>query len=174
VGCEVWGGVDAVGSATGVGEPAERGARWPEGSRYDLSTVPAFVHNVVFDAEQPRRLGRFWSEVTGYTVADERDDFVRLQAPAPGHSGPRQLLFIRVEDPTPGKNRVHGDLAARELETEVDRLIGLGAVAADGLEDGRPRWRDGNGIRWVVLRDPEGNEFCVGADPESMRPASLC
>jgi Glyoxalase-like domain len=43
--------------------------------------LTAFVHNVVFDAEQPRRLGRFWSDVTGHPVADEREDFVRLQAP---------------------------------------------------------------------------------------------
>ena len=128
--------------------------------------MPSFVHNVVFDAQQPRLLGRFWSEVTGYTLADERDDFVRLRAPAPGHPGPRQILFIQVEDPTPGKNRVHVDLSARELGAEVDRLLGLGAVPVDGLEDGHPRWREGNGIRWVVLRDPEGNEFCLGADPD--------
>jgi hypothetical protein len=128
--------------------------------------VAAFVHNVVFDARQPRRLGRFWSQVTGYTVADERDDFVRLRSPSPAHAGPRQLLFIRVEDPAPGKNRVHIDLASPALDAEIDRLVDLGAMPVDGLEDGRPRRREGNGIRWVVLRDPEGNEFCLGADPE--------
>jgi hypothetical protein len=127
--------------------------------------VAAFVHNVTFDAEEPRRLGRFWAAVTDYTVVDERDDFVRLRAP--DDRGVRQLLFIRVDDPTPGKNRMHVDLAAREPDAEIDRLVGLGASPVDDLVDGRPRWREGNGIRWVVLRDPEGNEFCVGSDPES-------
>jgi hypothetical protein len=126
--------------------------------------VGASVFNVVFDAREPRRLGRFWAEVTGYTVADVRDDFVRLRAP--DHRGVRQLLFLQVDDPTPGKNRMHVDLAASELDTEVDRLLGLGASLADEPVDGRPRWREGNGIRWVVLRDPEGNEFCVGTDPD--------
>lgn len=125
--------------------------------------MPTSVHNVTFDAEQPRRLGRFWSGVTGYTVADERDDFVRLRAP--DERGVRQLLFIRVDDPTPGKNRVHVDLAAGEPDAEIARLLGLGASLVDDLVDGRPHWREGNGIRWVVLRDPEGNEFCLGGDP---------
>jgi catechol 2,3-dioxygenase-like lactoylglutathione lyase family enzyme len=126
--------------------------------------VPATVYNVTFDAREPRRLGRFWSQATGYPVVDERDDFVRLRAP--DDRGVRQLLFIRVDDPTPGKNRVHVDLASREPGAEIDRLVALGASPVDELVDGRPQWREGNGIRWVVLRDPEGNEFCVGSDPE--------
>jgi hypothetical protein len=130
--------------------------------------VGASVFNVVFDAREPRRLGRFWAGVTGYTVADVRDDFVRLRAP--DHRGVRQLLFLQVDDPTPGKNRMHVDLAATELDTEIDRLLGLGASLADEPVDGRPRWREGNGIRWVVLRDPEGNEFCVGTDPDPDDP----
>jgi catechol 2,3-dioxygenase-like lactoylglutathione lyase family enzyme len=130
--------------------------------------VPASVYNVTFDAEEPRSLGRFWSAVTGYEVADERDDFVRLRAP--DDRGVRQLLFIRVDDPTPGKNRMHVDLAAREPGAEIDRLLRLGASLVDDPVDGRPHWREGNGITWVVLRDPEGNEFCLGSDPESLSP----
>ena len=126
--------------------------------------MPAYIHNVTFDAKQPRFLGRFWSEVTGYSVVDERDDFVRLRAP--DDRGIGHILFIEVDDPTPGKNRVHVDLAARAPDAEIDRLVGLGASLVDELVDGKPRWREGNGIGWVVLRDPEGNEFCLGADPE--------
>jgi catechol 2,3-dioxygenase-like lactoylglutathione lyase family enzyme len=140
----------------------ERGASADAGVTIRL--VPASIYNVTFDAEQPRRLGRFWSEVTGYAVVDQREDFVRLRAP--DDRGPRQLLFIRVKDPTPGKNRMHVDLAAAELDTEIDRLVGLGAALVDDLVDGKPRWREGNGIKWVVLQDPEGNQFCLGADPE--------
>ena len=125
--------------------------------------MSTFIHNVTFDANDPRLLGRFWSQVTGYAVVDDRDEFVRLRAP--DARGVRQILFLRVADPTPGKNRVHVDLAAPQPQDEIERLVGLGASLADELVDGRPRWREGNGITWVVLRDPEGNEFCVGAIP---------
>jgi glyoxalase superfamily protein len=123
----------------------------------------AFIYNVTFDATDPRLLGRFWSQVTGYAVVDERQDFVRLQAP--DAQGVRQILFLRVDDPTPGKNRIHVDLAARQPQREIERLLALGASLVDQPVDGKPRWRAGNGIEWVVLRDPEGNEFCIGAIP---------
>jgi catechol 2,3-dioxygenase-like lactoylglutathione lyase family enzyme len=126
--------------------------------------VPAYIYNVTFDAKQPRRLGHFWSEVTGYSVVDERDDFVKLRSPDP--RGIRHILFMGVDDPTPGKNRMHVDLAAREPDEEIKRLVGLGASLVDEQGDGTPIWREGNGLRWVVLQDPEGNEFCLGADPE--------
>ena len=126
--------------------------------------MPAYIYNVTFDARQPRLLGRFWSEVTGYSVVDERDDFVKLLSPDPG--GVRHILFMGVDDPTPGKNRMHVDLSAREPDEEIKRLVGLGASLVDDLGDGTALWREGNGLRWVVLRDPEGNEFCLGADPE--------
>jgi hypothetical protein len=122
--------------------------------------MSAFIYNVTFDARDPRLLGRFWSEATGYAVADERDEFVRLRAP--DARGVRHILFFRVDDPTPGKNRVHVDLAAREPYEEIDRLVELGASLVDPLVEGKPRWREGNGTRWVVLRDPEGNDFCLG------------
>jgi hypothetical protein len=125
--------------------------------------VAAAIHNVTFDAVEPRRLGRFWAEATGYAVTEERDDFVRLEAP--DHRGVRQLLFLQVDDPTPGKNRMHIDMAAADLAGEIDRLVRLGASFADEPVDGQPSWREGNGIQWIVLRDPEGNEFCLGAEP---------
>lgn len=128
--------------------------------------MPAFIHNVTFDAREPRLLGRFWSRVTGYAVVDERDDFVRLQAP--DELGVRLILFLRVEDPTPGKNRVHVDLAARQPQEEIERLRRLGATLVDEPVDGEPSWRAANGIEWVVLRDPEGNEFCLGSVPDAV------
>jgi hypothetical protein len=125
--------------------------------------MSAFIHNVTFDARDPRLLGRFWSQVTGYAVVDERDEFVRLRAP--DAQGVRQILFLRVDDPTPGKNRVHIDLAARHPQDEIARLVELGASLVDQPVDGKPRWRNGNSIQWVVLRDPEDNEFCLGSIP---------
>jgi hypothetical protein len=88
---------------------------------------------------------------------------VRLRAP--DARGVGYILFLRVDDPTPGKNRMHIDLAARRPQEEVERLLGLGASLVDQPVGGAPRWREGNGIKWVVLRDPEGNEFCIGDVP---------
>ena len=61
-----------------------------------------------------------------------------------------------------------------QIRAEAERLVEFVQTtsqstsddAVDELVDGRPQWREGNGISWVVLRDPEGNEFCVGSDPE--------
>ena len=122
--------------------------------------MTAFIYNVTFDAKEPRALGRFWSEVTGYPIAFEGDETVALTAP--DHRGLRRILFMRVDDPTPGKNRVHVDLAAREPDAEIERLLELGAELVDPRRDGAPSWRGRDSIRWVVLRDPEGNEFCLG------------
>ena len=122
--------------------------------------MSAFIYNVTFDCADPRRLAAFWSAATGYAVTDERDDFVRLGAP--DKRGVRQILFFRVPEPKEGKNRLHVDLAAREPQDEIERLLGLGATLVDGQGPDGIVWRQGNGTRWVVMRDPEGNEFCIG------------
>lgn len=120
----------------------------------------AFIYNVTFDARRPRELAAFWSAVTGYHLTESRDDFARLRAP--DHRGVRHILFFTVEAPTEGKNRMHVDLATSDPTSEIARLIALGATLADPPTNGNPTWREGNGTRWVVLRDPEGNEFCLG------------
>jgi catechol 2,3-dioxygenase-like lactoylglutathione lyase family enzyme len=120
--------------------------------------MSAFIFNVTFDCADPPALARFWSEVTGYPVAEQREDFVRLQAP--DKRGLRHVLFFRVPEAKVAKNRVHVDLAAREPEAEIERLLALGASLVDGGEPAQ--WRVGNGTRWVTMADPEGNEFCIG------------
>ena len=120
--------------------------------------MASFVFNVTFDCANPRSLAQFWSAATDYVLVEERDDFARLKAP--DQRGPRHLLFFAVPEPKLAKNRMHIDLASREPESEIERLIGLGASLVD--DETEPRWRTGNGTRWVVMRDPEGNEFCIG------------
>lgn len=112
----------------------------------------SFVFNVTFDCADPRRLSDFWAAVTGYTPTETRDDFVRLRAP--DSRGVRHLLFFCVPEPKTVKNRMHVDLATRDRETEITRLKALGATEVDR--------REGNGTSWVVMLDPEGNEFCIG------------
>jgi hypothetical protein len=114
--------------------------------------VPAFIFNVTFDCEDPVALARFWSEVTGYQPTEARPDFVRVRAP--DARGVRHLLFFKVPEPKTAKNRMHVDLAARDPDAEVARLVALGAT--------RLEHREGNGTAWTVMLDPEGNEFCVG------------
>jgi predicted enzyme related to lactoylglutathione lyase len=110
------------------------------------------VEMITIDTRDPDRLAAWWADAAGGEVA----------AVVPGEfvwvtlgSGLR-LGFQRVDDPTPGKNRVHIDFSAADLESEVERLVSAGAT-----ETGRHEF--GEEFRWVVLADPDGNAFCVAA-----------
>ena len=107
---------------------------------------------VVLDAADPEALARFWTEAAGWPVVDSGDGYASL-AP-PGGPGPR-LELLRIPDPNVAKNRVHLDVApyaGDDQAAEVARLLEIGARHADV----------GQGEQtWVVLADPEGNEFCV-------------
>ncbi len=115
--------------------------------------VTAFVFNVTFDCADPRTLSAFWSAVTGYEPTEVRDDFVRLRAP--DHRGVRHLLFFKVPEPKTVKNRMHVDLATRDVEVEIARARWA------RRDRGRPT-RGQRTTSWVVMNDPEGNEFCIG------------
>ena len=114
--------------------------------------MSAFIKYVTFDCENPRSLSAFWSEVTGYQPVAEEDDFAALAAP--DQRGIRGILFWKVPEPKTSKSRMHVDLATRDPEGEIERLVGLGAQ--------RIEYREGNGASWTVMLDPEGNEFCIG------------
>ncbi len=104
---------------------------------------------VVVDAGDPGRLARWWAEALGYVVVNETPDEVEIRR------GPDELpglLFTPVPDAKKGKNRLHLDLRPDDQEAEVERLVDMGARRAD---IGQRR------VGWVVLADPEGNEFCV-------------
>ncbi|QGV79459.1 VOC family protein [Streptomyces ficellus] len=111
------------------------------------------VTNVAIDCANAYRLARFWSEVTGHPLHPEDvpgDEETEVMLPG----GP-VLHFNEVPEPKTVKNRLHLCLRPdTSREAEVERLLGLGAsLVADR------RKLDGWG--WVVLADPEGNEFCV-------------
>ena len=114
--------------------------------------MSSFIMYVTFDCADPRRLSAFWSEVTGYETVEVRDDFAALAAP--DKRGPRGILFWLVPEPKTAKNRMHVDLASKNPQEEIERLIGLGAQNVGH--------REGNGKGWTVMMDPEGNEFCIG------------
>ena len=113
------------------------------------------LRHVTVDCAEPYALGQFWSAVTGWPMSDEDepdDDEVLLVAPAPVPG----LLFIRVPEAKTGKNRMHLDWVPdeRTRDEEVDRLVTLGAKLHEDH-------RTPDGLGWVTLQDPEGNEFCV-------------
>lgn len=120
------------------------------------------IFNVTFDAVDPRRLAAFWARLLSATPAQVSDDLVRL---APDDPRLPHLLFLKVDDPRSAKNRIHLDLAAGDVDAELSRMLALGAVPVDPLDEEKPARRQANGLEWVVLADPEGNQFCVGAEP---------
>jgi catechol 2,3-dioxygenase-like lactoylglutathione lyase family enzyme len=122
----------------------------------------AQIFNITFVTGDPRRLGRFWQAVTGYPAVHEADDLVRLRAPSPAAP---DVLLIRSDSPPEPCGRVHLDLAAADLDLEVRRLTAAGATLADGGSPDAPALRTGNGIAWIVLLDPDGNELCLGGLP---------
>jgi hypothetical protein len=126
----------------------------------------ARLHDVVFDCHRPSALARFWAgALDGYDIAPYDDDEIeRLRSigiddieddpnvlvEAPG-AEPR-FFFQLVPESKTVKNRVHLDLLCDDVETETARLVALGA---------RVLTTTGPSAGWVVLADPEGNEFCL-------------
>jgi predicted enzyme related to lactoylglutathione lyase len=115
------------------------------------------INQITFDAHDPLVVARFWSEAFGF--AEDPDD-----PNLPGHDEAaifspdrsQVVLFIRVPEGKTVKNRVHLDVSSTDLtrDQEVERLSAIGATVYDDR-----RTPEGKG--WVVMQDPEGNEFCV-------------
>jgi predicted enzyme related to lactoylglutathione lyase len=117
--------------------------------------MPISWEQVVVDAEDPHRLARWWAEALGYVIVHEAPDEVEIRRAPDELPG---LLFTPVPDAKAGKNRLHLDLRPEDQEAEVERLVDMGARPADiGQRD----------VGWVVLADPEGNEFCVLASKKA-------
>jgi predicted enzyme related to lactoylglutathione lyase len=116
--------------------------------------VTVRFHEVVIDCADPRSLARFWAGATGYELQSDRDDWASVLGE--GERGIR-IGFQRVPEGKVVKNRVHVDLGSPDEETEASRIEALGATrlwVSDDPED-----------PFVVLADPEGNEFCVVRAP---------
>lgn len=105
---------------------------------------------ICIDAHDATALGTWWSQVLGWPTDVDEDGDVVLKPP-PG-AGPT-WIFISVPDDKVVKNRIHLDFRPDDQQAEVDRVIGLGARHVDIGQSGDESW--------VVLADPEGNEFCI-------------
>ncbi|AZG44600.1 VOC family protein [Gordonia insulae] len=138
---------------------------------------------VTFDCADPATLAGFWAEVLGYRIQDPPPGFESWDAALeafgipperrndasalidPDDDGPR-IFFQRVPEGKTAKNRVHldvraapgadGDERMAALETACERLVALGATRVERREPAPPL-ESGH----IVMRDPEGNEFCL-------------
>ncbi len=127
------------------------------------------IDAIVFDCRDAAPLARFWAAALGWTVApydevelsrlaangitDPEEDPTVMVEPPGGEDLP-MLFFTEVPESKVAKNRLHLDVVAEEdLEAEVERLETLGASIHN--------WAEGDSGIWCVMRDPEGNEFCV-------------
>ena len=111
--------------------------------------MPSRWEQIVVDAEDPARLARWWAEALGYVIVTDEPGEVEIRR-SPGELP--GLLFTGGPEAKTAKNRLHIDLRPDDQEAEVERLVDMGARLADiGQHD----------VSWVVLADPEGNEFCV-------------
>lgn len=105
---------------------------------------------LVIDASDPDALARWWADALGWTdVRVDSDGDVEIRRSPDRLPG---LLFQHVPEAKAVKNRFHLDLRPGDRDAEVERLITLGATPVD-IGQGTPSW--------IVLADPEGNEFCV-------------
>ncbi|MFE9099176.1 VOC family protein [Actinomadura geliboluensis] len=113
------------------------------------------ISELILDCRDPEALAAFWCEVLGYVVLHREDGDVEI-GPREGFGGLQPTLVLsRSEAPTPGKLRLHIDVNAtdRDQDAELERLLAAGARHADVGQTGEESW--------VVLQDPEGNEFCL-------------
>jgi hypothetical protein len=120
-----------------------------------VGAVNLRIQCLCVDTPGPARLASFWQSALGWRRTFERDDQIVLEPPA----GSRQdgivpdLLFVRVPAGKASKNRLHLDLRPGDQAAEVARLEELGARRVDIGQ--------GADSSWVVMADPDGNEFCV-------------
>ena len=110
---------------------------------------------LTIDSEDPDKLADFWCRALGYEVtyrSEEGETEREVAIESPDRKGWR-ILFVEVHDERKVKNRLHLDLRPDDQEAEVSRLEELGAKRVDIGQSPE--------VTWVVMADPEGNEFCI-------------
>jgi Glyoxalase-like domain len=124
--------------------------------RLPVPDVPALaMHAVVLDCAETEPLVRFWAAALGYVQWFEPfGQFAGLKPPPADPRTGLAIIFQRVPEPKVVKNRAHVDYEAVDRAVEVERLVGLGATIVSEVDE-IP------GLRWTVMADPAGNEFCV-------------
>jgi len=107
---------------------------------------------LVLDCADPERLAEFWAAALGYQRLGAAGQYVLLH---PSEQSEPKLLLQRVPEAKAVKNRMHLDLETPDIEAEATRLQALGATRVDAGTQSE------HGSTWILMADPEGNEFCV-------------
>jgi catechol 2,3-dioxygenase-like lactoylglutathione lyase family enzyme len=117
-----------------------------------MARMPSRIAVIAIDAVRPRMIADFWCNVLGWHVVDEDDGVISI---APPDGAWPTIDVLGVAEGKAVKNRLHLDLRADGVATrdELERLLSLGARRVDVGQ--------GPDVSWVVLGDPEGNEFCL-------------
>jgi predicted enzyme related to lactoylglutathione lyase len=113
------------------------------------------IQALAIDAHDPGALAHFWEAALGWRVTDADDEEVVVEPPEGSEEDGvvPDLLFLLVPESKKTKNRLHLDLRPANQAVEVARLEDLGAKQVSIGQ--------GDDVTWVVMADPEGNEFCV-------------
>jgi hypothetical protein len=114
------------------------------------------ISELVIDAQNPDTLAAFWCEILGYVELGRDEDSIEIGPAEAGFGGLQPtIVFSPTTDPRPDKLPLHLDVSPtdQDQDAELGRLLAAGAVPADIGQSGQENWH--------VLRDPEGNEFCL-------------
>jgi predicted enzyme related to lactoylglutathione lyase len=117
-----------------------------------MTDTPAPAIGLVLDCADPQRLAQFWARALDYVNVGDAGSYAVLLPN--GRPGPK-LLLQGVPEPKSVKNRMHLDIETSDVRGEASRLEALGARRVEADE------RHEHGTTWIVMADPEGNEFCV-------------
>ena len=147
--------------------------RDPEGNGFCIQSPPKtpphrYIGNVTFSCAEPRQLGAFWAEALGWPEEETDEGFLQqlrdagvaerdlsgFYATRPPNAGRPRFLFQQREKSRPASYPIHLDFGADDRKAEVERLERAGASVVETKE--------GANLTFTILRDPEGNPFCVG------------
>ena len=118
-----------------------------------MRRAPRLSLGLVLDCQDPKRQAEFWAGALGYTRLGGVENYEML-LPPDTEPGLPKLLLQKVPEGKTVKNRMHLDIDdVEDIEAEATRLEGLGATRVEALEE--------HGTGWIIMNDPEGNEFCV-------------
>ena len=107
------------------------------------------LHAIVLDVNDLESCAGFWSEVLGKEISFKTDKYCRIG----GGDDTPSLLLQKVPEQHEHKNRAHIDLDVTDIETAIQRAVGLGGTKLDEISE--------SGITWAVMADPDSNEFCL-------------
>src|SRR5215212_2684965 len=113
---------------------------------------------VVVDSQRADDIAAFWSAFLERPIMDGANQFIAMIPASDDRSFPA-LMFLAVPEPRQGKNRMHFDLVATDIDAAVERAVSLGATKVADFDE--------YGTRWTTMTDPEGNVFDIGLPPSA-------